>query len=535
MSQTKKKSSSDGEAKPQTSFVNKFLRGSTLRPPQLKAEKRTMALKPLIYDSKIYLYSYNVAKPCTLEMELGNWEEKEQLLQKLGRKAADRCLDLIALLPFLLDLEKPDISWNDFVGGSLHSFAKQIHLVDKLKCLRLRSCGLTANDIRALGMTTILDLEKLNLSNTKVGGNLPLILQKFQAGKMQRLELVDCAFISKDGAFVVKWSQLLPMLQSLEVLDLSIDRNTGGSVSSIAQGLKSTSNLKVLKLQSCGLSQKNVKLLDAAFKYLGGLKEFNLPCNKALGEGFEDLLAQLAMLGHLEVLDLHQCSLMTSDMVLLTQVIPLIPNLQELNLSANRNMGSSSENLLSSLQFLPALWSLLINNCALERETYTTLADASILLSALKVFNLSWSKCVAGNLKPLETLKLSASPVLRLSSCSLDEDMALWVLIQLGHLAGLWKLDLSYNDSVCDAGWSNFCQNVWLLKELTELDISLRPSTFWDCRQWFRLLLQAVTRLPKITEIRMKRWILPPSLKEELEYCKQELRSSIHFDYGRCQ
>lgn len=186
-------------------------------------------------------------------------------------------------------------------------------------------------------LKAIPELEELNLSwNSKVGGNLPLILQNFQEGsKIQTLELVDCALTSEDGVFVGKWSleesfpekkkyknahdwiaweselavfsypelkkwlthsipghtrlhfspacpslhtlhfywvalfvlnlfltgQLLPMLQSLEVLDLSINRNIGGSLNSIAQGLKSTSNLKVLKLHSCGLSQKSVKVL----------------------------------------------------------------------------------------------------------------------------------------------------------------------------------------------------------------------------------------------------------------------------------
>lgn len=56
------------------------------------------------------------------------------------------------------------------------------------------------------------------------------------------------------------------------------------------------------------------------------------------------------------------------------------------------------------------------------------LAEASIHLSALEVFSLSWNKCVGGNMKLLlETLKLSTSlQVLRLSSCSLvTEDLAL--------------------------------------------------------------------------------------------------------------
>lgn len=108
-------------------------------------------------------------------------------------------------------------------------------------------------------------------------------------------------------------------------------------------------------------------------------------------------------------------------------------------------------------------------------------------------------------------------------------------VIHTGHLARLRKLDLSYNDSICDAGWAIFCQNVWLLRELRELDISLRPSTFRDCGQWFRHLLYAVTRLPAITEIEMKRWILPPSLEEELKRLDQDRSSRIHFDHGGCQ
>lgn len=62
------------------------------------------------------------------------------------------CSFPVALLPSLPDLEKLDLSWNDFIGGTLHLLTQQMHLVSKLKILRLGSCRLTVDDVRALGM-----------------------------------------------------------------------------------------------------------------------------------------------------------------------------------------------------------------------------------------------------------------------------------------------------------------------------------------------------------------------------------------------
>ncbi|ERE92418.1 ribonuclease inhibitor-like protein [Cricetulus griseus] len=460
-------------------------------------------------------------------------------LNSCGLTAADE-KETAALLPLLSDLEELDVSWNDFVSGTLHLFIEQMQQVHKLKVLRLSSCGLTSEDVQTLGdaLEMIPELEELSLSwNSKVGGKLPQVLRTFQKGsKIQTLELVDCALTSQDGEFV---GHLLPKLHSLEVFDLSINRNIGSSLDIIAQGLKSTVGLKVLKLHSCGLSPKSVRLLDGAFASLDVLRTLDLSCNKDLGGGFEDAPAQLALLKHLEVLDLHQCSLTADDVASLTQIIPLLSNLQELDLSSNRKVGVSSETLLSRLRFVPALKSLFINRCALESETFTALAEATVYLPSLEMLNLSWNKCVGGNLELLlQTLKLSRSlRVLRLSSCALvTEDVVLLAsVIWTGHLAELQKLDLSYNDSICDTGWAIFCQNLCFLKKLTELDISLPPSSSRGCGRWFRHLLCAVTKLPVVTEIGMRRWVIPASKEEELECLTHKHRRGIQFDHGGFQ
>lgn len=72
---------------------------------------------------------------------------------------------LVALLPFLPDLEELDISWNDFIGGTLHLITQQMHLVSKLKILRLGSCRLTTDDVRALGMMNASLKRRLHLKH----------------------------------------------------------------------------------------------------------------------------------------------------------------------------------------------------------------------------------------------------------------------------------------------------------------------------------------------------------------------------------
>lgn len=59
--------------------------------------------------------------------------------------------------------------------------------------------------------------------------------------------------------------------------------------------------------------------VDGAFASLDVLRILDLSCNKELGRGFEDVPARLGLLKHLEVLDLHQCSLTAEDVTSLSK------------------------------------------------------------------------------------------------------------------------------------------------------------------------------------------------------------------------
>ncbi|XP_054840213.1 leucine-rich repeat-containing protein 31 isoform X1 [Eublepharis macularius] len=481
------------------------------------------------------------------ESTLCHWRVR-QFLEKLDKQPNNKVLDLnncalnasdikelTAIIPLLPDLEEIDLSWNDFIGGALQTLTLQFSHMQELKVLRLNNCRLTAKDITFLGeaLEVIPYLEVLDLSwNNNIGGSLFILTQKMPKDyNLRTLKITDCSLTIEDGKSL---AQLLHRIQNLEELDLSINKNIGCSLKSIAQELKYVSGLKVLNLHMCGLKQDGFPCLDDAFQHIPELKKLDVSCNKEMGGGFQNSAAHLANLINLEVLDLHQCRITEEDMAVLTQIIPLLSSLQELDLSSNKSVGISSDNLLSRFRFLPKLKSVLLSNCSLLQNSFASLAEAALHLPELKILDLSWNKCVGGNLKLiLKALNLEAElQELRLSSCSLvDKDLAcLALVIQDGPLAKLQKLDLSYNNHISDQGWSTFYQGIVALEQLSELDVSLRPASRRDCGEWFGKLLAAMPKLPILSELDLQGWILSERQQKQLESCNWNNEQNVHFD-----
>ncbi|XP_060098484.1 leucine-rich repeat-containing protein 31 isoform X2 [Heteronotia binoei] len=431
------------------------------------------------------------ALPGAAETTPCHWRVK-QFLEKLDKPPSNKVLDLnncalnaadikqlIAILPLLPDLEEIDLSWNDLIRGALQPLTLQFSHTQKLTVLRLNNCRLTAKDITSLGVALEVTpyLEILDLSwNNNIGGNLSSLTQKIPKGyHLKTLKVTDCSLTMEDGKSL---AQLLNRIQSLEELDLSINKNIGRSLKSIAQELKYVSGLKVLNLHMCGLKQDGFQCLDDAFQYLRELKKLDVSCNKEMGGGFRNSDAHLANLRDLEVLDLHQCCITEEDMAILT--------------------------------------------------------EAALHLPELKILDLSWNKCVGGNLKLiLKALNLEAElQELRLSSCSLvDKDLAcLALVIQDGPLTKLQKLDLSYNHHISDQGWAMFYQRVGALEQLSELDVSLRPMLLRDCREWFGELLAALSKLPGLLELDLQGWVLSTSQQKQLESFNWDNERNVHIN-----
>lgn len=82
-----------------------------------------------------------------------------------------------------------------------------------------------------------------------------------------------------------------------------------------------------------------------------------------------------------------------------------------------------------------------------------------------------------------------------------------------------------------DEGWAVFCQGLGAFKKLSELDMSLRPSSCRDCGPWFRELLAALTQLPALAELGMQRWGLSEPQRKQMESFNQDNKRNIRFDY----
>ncbi|XP_048810818.1 leucine-rich repeat-containing protein 31 isoform X4 [Lagopus muta] len=492
------KRSSSGKRKEQPSAIQKFFSGfdfgkSEGKERQEIEETEINNCRADDQSEKENLSVEDESSQLISEAESPSGEQRlNQFMQKLGKKPNSKNLDLnncalsaadvtelASLLPFLPELEEISLSWNGCVGGTLKTLTAQFHHVNLLKVLRLNNCRLSAEDVTSLGeaFEVVPQLEELDLSwNSNIGGKLSLLTKKLRKGcKIKLLKITDCNLTARDGESL---AEILNVLPNLEVLDLSINKHIGCSMKVIAQDLRNVPGLKELNLHMCGLKQDSLQGLDTALQHLTALRKLDISCNKEIGGGFKDSAAHLASLKNLEVLDLHQCCVTEEDVTVLSQVIPLLSSLQELNLSWNKNIGVSSDPLLGRLRFLPKLRSVAISNCGLGKESFSSLA----------------------------------------------------LLSHDGHLARLQKLDLSYNNTISDEGWMVFCQGLTVFKELSELDVSLRPSSCRACGTWFSELLAALTKLPALAELGMQRWVLSESQRKQLEGFNRDNKRNIRFD-----
>ncbi|XP_034561685.1 leucine-rich repeat-containing protein 31 isoform X2 [Notolabrus celidotus] len=476
------------------------------------------------------------------------WGRVCVFLQRLGKKADSRnlslahcdltatdLLELGTLLQFLPQLEELDVSWNELMGGCLRALTSHLQHVGGVRALRLCSCRLTADDItalgEALGSTPLLEILDLSWNSGVGGGALRGLLGNLQPS-VRELHLVACQLTAADAAAL---GGLVSALPSLGVLDVSCNPQLsqdgddgGGGFVELASSLSHANSLTTLRLQACGLTEDGLDALSGSLHCLPSLRELDLSCNRSISGALHRLTLHLAHLTHLESLDLHLCCLTHTDLEALTQVLPSLTALTELDISSNKEAGGVVHSLVSALP-LTKMRRLPLNGCSLNEESFTAFAVAVPYLHSVDV---SWSKVVGGRLALLlDALQPSVILELRLSSCELtSEDLChLAAACRRGCLSSLRVLDLSYNGSAGDEGWSALFA-AGGLGSLEEMDLSLRPLTSAPCSAWLPTLLCAVPRLPALTRLALQRWTMSSQERQQLSHSLRKRSVLLEWD-----
>ncbi|XP_036935980.1 leucine-rich repeat-containing protein 31 [Acanthopagrus latus] len=479
------------------------------------------------------------------ERDVG-WGRVRVFLQRLGKKADSRSLrlahcdltatdllELATLLQFLPQLEELDVSWNELIGGCLEALTSHLRHVGGIRALKLCGCRLNADDITALGeaLGCLPFLESLDLSwNSGVGGGALQGLLGKPPPSLRELHLVSCQLTAADATVL---GGMVSALHRLCVLDVSCNPQLtqevdGGGFRALTSSLCHAASLTTLRLQACGLTADSLEALSGSLHCLPSVRELDLSCNKSLSGGLERLSLHLAHLTHLESLDLHLCCLTHADLEALIQVLPSLTALTELDVSSNKEAGGVVHSLVSALP-LTQMRRLPLNSCSLNAESFTALALAVPYLRSVDV---SWCKVVGGRLALLlDALQPSVILELRLSSCDLTTDdlRHLAAVCRRGCLSSLRVLDLSYNGSVGDEGWSSLLA-AGGLGSLEDLDLSLRPLTSASCSVWLPTLLCALPRLPALTRLALQRWTIGSQDRQQLSHGLRKRSVMLEWD-----
>lgn len=98
-----------------------------------------------------------------------------------------------------------------------------------------------------------------------------------------------------------------------------------------------------------------------------------------------------------------------------------------------------------------------------------------------------------------------------------------------GGVSSLRLLDLSYNGSVGQEGWSVLFAAGGLAL-LEDLDLSLRPSSVASCSSWLPSLFRALPCLPALTRLAAQRWTISAPDREKLDRLLRKRSVRLEWD-----
>ncbi|OXB53083.1 hypothetical protein ASZ78_004273 [Callipepla squamata] len=128
-------------------------------------------------------------------------------------------------------------------------------------------------------------------------------------------------------------------------------------------------NSKNLDLSNCALSAADVTELGEAFEMVPQLEELDLSWNSNIGGKLSLLTKKLRKGCKIKLLKVTDCNLTAKDGESLAEILNMVPNLEVLDLSINKNIGCSMKVIAQDLKNVPGLKELNLHMCGLKQDS----------------------------------------------------------------------------------------------------------------------------------------------------------------------
>lgn len=299
-----------------------------------------------------------------------------------------------------------------------------------LQNLDFQSCNL---NVESLENISNLFLNCTNLKSVKLSFNSNVGTTKFpifqslykSSSTLENLDLQDCNLNEEN---IGEISNLLFKCSNIKFIDLSGNRNIGFTKHKIFKNLyKSCNFLETLDLQNCNLSAEISGIFFDYLLHFSKLKTINLAWNKRIGDGiFPNYRIPFKSSIPLENLDLRNCDLNEESLEIISDLFLYLLNLKSIDLSLNEKVGHTEYPVFKNLQKSSSMLETIhLQGCDLNEENIKNISDLFSKCSNLKFIDLSQNKNVGStkssilkNLrKSLATLK-----ILALHNCFLNEE-----------------------------------------------------------------------------------------------------------------
>ncbi|XP_071790625.1 NLR family CARD domain-containing protein 4-like [Asterias amurensis] len=400
---------------------------------------------------------------------------------------------------YLAKVSKIHIEMCDLPMRFCEGLAKSFTAMTNLTALTLTQCKMTGRKMHCIvsalskaAKLSRLELSENEMTDDKRNQNAAAWVDQVQFIKnLSVLHLNDCSLTAAVVAAV------LSHRCGLTELAVANNEALGGCAKLWCHHLRYMTRLHKLDMSGCLLRGDDLKYVAYSLCELPGFTNLVLKENNTLAiGGHEPALSHLRLLKHLEKLDMSSCSLTGKHVAHISESPNDLPNLVELKLFKNKNLGSCAAVWSSQLRYLEKLQKLFIGGCSLIDVDMVHVAKSLCGLTNLEelqlIGNTSLGACAATwahSLRHLKRLK-----ILGMRFCSLTgEDMG-YVTDSLGFLPMLTVLILDGNMALGNSVdlWSGQLKN---LKSLKELEMGKCALTGPD--------MEHVCQLPNLVELRL--------------------------------